>query len=238
MRQVLSRRLPATKMETPAFPSCRIYSSSTAAASTRQWLRRSSVPSILICRYTAWSKMTRHRTRALITAQGQEVGIAATPAVFAFVGTIQEETHRFAIAYHKTLRSRRLRKSELDDIPGVGQKRKELLLKRFHSIKAIREASLEELSHLPPPAGSRRRLPPLSRQQGGLVMRVITGSARGIRLKTPDGHHTRPTTERQKRRCSARSSLRSRAAVSWTFSPAAASWGSRPSAAAPAARYL
>lgn len=94
--------------------------------------------------------MTRHRTRALITAQGQEVGIAATPAVFAFVGTIQEETHRFAIAYHKTLRSRRLRKSELDDIPGVGQKRKELLLKRFHSIKAIREASLEELSHLLP----------------------------------------------------------------------------------------
>lgn len=95
-------------------------------------------------------KDDRHRTRALITAQGQEVGIAATPAVFAFVGTIQEETHRFAIAYHKTLRSRRLRKSELDDIPGVGQKRKELLLKRFHSIKAIREASLEELSHLLP----------------------------------------------------------------------------------------
>ena len=98
-------------------------------------------------------KDDRHRTRALTTAEGREIGIAATPSVFALVGTIQEETHRFAITYHKTLRSRRLKKSELDDIPGIGPKRKAELLKRYRSIKAIREAGREELENcLPKPA--------------------------------------------------------------------------------------
>ena len=98
-------------------------------------------------------KDDRHRTRALTTAEGREIGIAATPSVFALVGTIQEETHRFAITYHKALRSRRLKKSELDDIPGIGSKRKAELLKRYRSIKAIREAGREELENcLPKPA--------------------------------------------------------------------------------------
>ena len=50
-------------------------------------------------------KDDHHRTRALITAEGQEFGISATPAVFALIGRIQEETHRFAITFHRTLRS-------------------------------------------------------------------------------------------------------------------------------------
>ena len=95
-------------------------------------------------------KDDRHRTRALITADGRELGISATPAVFALIGTVQEETHRFAITYHKTLRSRRLKHSELDSIPGIGEKRKSDLLKHFRSIKAIREAGIEDLQQLLP----------------------------------------------------------------------------------------
>ena len=95
-------------------------------------------------------KDDRHRTRALIRQDGSEIGIAASPGVFALVGNIQEETHRFAISFHKSLRSKRLRKSALDDIPGVGEKRKAELLKRFHSIKAIREASREDLEQALP----------------------------------------------------------------------------------------
>ncbi|MBQ1281441.1 MAG: excinuclease ABC subunit UvrC, partial [Oscillospiraceae bacterium] len=95
-------------------------------------------------------KDDRHRTRALIRQDGSEIGIAASPGVFALVGNIQEETHRFAISFHKSLRSKRLRKSTLDDIPGVGEKRKAELLKRFHSIKAIREASREDLEQVLP----------------------------------------------------------------------------------------
>ena len=87
----------------------------------------------------------RHRTRALVTPEGLEIGIAATPAVFALIGSIQEETHRFAITYHRQLRSKRLQASELEKIPGVGKKRREALLKRFHSVTAIRKAEKSAL---------------------------------------------------------------------------------------------
>ena len=95
-------------------------------------------------------KDDRHRTRALVTPEGQEIAIDANQAVFAFIGTIQEETHRFAITYHRQLRSKRLRYSELDGIPGIGPKRKQDLLKAFKSLTAIGQASLYELErHLP-----------------------------------------------------------------------------------------
>ena len=90
-------------------------------------------------------KDNRHRTRALVTSQGDEISISATPAVFALIGTIQEETHRFAITYHHTLRSRRVRGSKLEEIPGIGQKRRETLLKTFKSMRAIENASLTAL---------------------------------------------------------------------------------------------
>ena len=90
-------------------------------------------------------KDNRHRTRALVTPQGDEISISATPAVFALIGTIQEETHRFAITYHHTLRSRRVRGSKLEEIPGIGQKRRETLLKTFKSMRAIENASLTAL---------------------------------------------------------------------------------------------
>lgn len=95
-------------------------------------------------------KDDRHRTRALITPEGREIGIQANPAVFAFIGNIQEETHRFAIEYHRTLRSKRVRASRLDGIPGVGEKRKAELLKRFKSVKAIAEADLIDLAGVIP----------------------------------------------------------------------------------------
>jgi excinuclease ABC subunit C len=95
-------------------------------------------------------KDDRHRTRALVTPEGDLIAIDSQQAVFALIGTVQEEVHRFAISYHRDLRSKRLRYSQLDQIPGVGPKRKELLLKSFHSIGAIRQATLPELERLLP----------------------------------------------------------------------------------------
>jgi excinuclease ABC subunit C len=95
-------------------------------------------------------KDDRHRTRALVTPDGREIGIDGTQAVFALVGNIQEETHRFAITYHRSLRSKRLRYSELDAIPGIGPKRKQDLLKTFKSLTAIGNADLSELERLLP----------------------------------------------------------------------------------------
>ena len=95
-------------------------------------------------------KDDRHRTRSLVTPDGLEIAIDGQQAIFAFIGTIQEEVHRFAISYHRKLRSKRLRHSQLDDIPGIGPKRKQELLKTFQSIAAIREASIAELERVLP----------------------------------------------------------------------------------------
>ena len=97
-------------------------------------------------------KDNRHRTRALVTPDGEEIRIDQNQSIFAFIGTIQEETHRFAITYNRSLRSRRLKKSALDDIPSIGPKRKEKLLKFFKSVTAIREASLMDLEAIIGPA--------------------------------------------------------------------------------------
>lgn len=98
-------------------------------------------------------KDDRHRTRALVTPQGLEIGIDTQQAVFSFIGSIQEETHRFAISYHRNLRSKRLRYSQLNNIPGIGEKRKQDLLRAFRSVSAIKAADLQALEHvLPKPA--------------------------------------------------------------------------------------
>lgn len=95
-------------------------------------------------------KDDRHRTRALVTPQGEEIRIDNQQAVFSLIGNIQEETHNFAIRYHRKLRSKRLRYSELDGIVGIGPKRKQELLRQFKSIAAIRDAGLSELKRLLP----------------------------------------------------------------------------------------
>lgn len=95
-------------------------------------------------------KDDRHRTRALVTPDGKEIRIDHNPAIFSMIGRIQEETHRFAITYHRQLRSKRLRYSELDSIPGIGPKRKQELLRQFKSLTAIGNATLPELERLLP----------------------------------------------------------------------------------------
>ena len=95
-------------------------------------------------------KDDRHRTRALVTTAGREVSIDTNQSVFSFVGTIQEETHRFAITFHRQLRSKRLHYSELDRIPGIGPKRKQELLRQFQSIKSIGQATVPELERILP----------------------------------------------------------------------------------------
>ena len=95
-------------------------------------------------------KDDRHRTRALVTPEGREIGIVGNQAVFSLIGQIQEETHRFAITYHHESHGKSAMRSALDGIPGVGPKRREELRKRFGTIKAIREADVESLAAVVP----------------------------------------------------------------------------------------
>lgn len=94
-------------------------------------------------------KDDRHRTRALVTADGKEIGISTNQAAFSLIGNIQEETHRFAIEYQRSLRSESFG-SELNGIPGVGEKRKSELLRHFRTLKAIRNADFDELCSVVP----------------------------------------------------------------------------------------
>ena len=95
-------------------------------------------------------KDDRHRTRALVTPEGREIGIQANQAVFSLIGQIQEETHRFAIEFHRQQQNQRVKGSVLDKIPGVGEKRRADLLKHFKSVKNIKAASLAELEEAVP----------------------------------------------------------------------------------------
>lgn len=92
----------------------------------------------------------RHRTRALVSPDGREIGISSIPQLFAFIGRIQEETHRFAIEYSRSLRKKRLQSSELDKIKGVGPARRKALLSHFKSIKNIKNAGVPELMEVVP----------------------------------------------------------------------------------------
>ena len=89
-------------------------------------------------------KNSKHQTKALLV-NGKNIPLIKYPEIFKFIYEIQEEVHRFAITYHKNLRSKGLSKSELDEITGIGEVRKRELLKRFGSIEAIKKASIEEL---------------------------------------------------------------------------------------------
>lgn len=95
-------------------------------------------------------KDDHHRTRALVDETGREIGIAATPALFSLIGRIQEETHRFAVEFHQTLRSRQARQSQLEKIPGVGETRRKQLMKAFGTVRAISRADEEMLAAVVP----------------------------------------------------------------------------------------
>lgn len=81
--------------------------------------------------------------------QFEEIPLAGRTMLFKYIGRIQEEVHRFAIEYHRSLRSRSVSRSVLDDIKGVGPARKTALLEHFKSIDAIKAASVDELERLP-----------------------------------------------------------------------------------------
>ncbi len=93
-------------------------------------------------------KDDRHRTRALVTPMGEEIGIQQNQAIFSLIGQIQEETHRFAIEFNRLQRKGRVQNSVLDEISGVGPKRRADLLKHFKSVKAIKTASQGQLAEV------------------------------------------------------------------------------------------
>lgn len=92
-------------------------------------------------------KDDKHRTRGLLSEDG-EVILSPMDTVFKFITNVQDEVHRSAITYHRKLRSAEMKKSELDDIKGIGKVKKAALTEKFKSVEKIKEASLEELEEV------------------------------------------------------------------------------------------
>lgn len=100
------------------------------------------------------AKDDKHRTRALIykpygREDYEEFILKQNPLLFKYIGTIQEEVHRFAIDYHKGLRGKSIQGSILDEIEGIGPHRRNSLLTHFGSMEKIKKASIEELCMAP-----------------------------------------------------------------------------------------
>ncbi|WP_068500547.1 excinuclease ABC subunit UvrC [Paenibacillus kribbensis] len=94
-------------------------------------------------------KDAKHRTSQLLVGESNEaVKLARNSEEFYLLQRIQDEVHRFAITFHREQRGKSMITSRLDSIPGIGEKRRKLLLKHFGSLKKIREASVEDFRPL------------------------------------------------------------------------------------------
>ncbi|MTK11038.1 MAG: excinuclease ABC subunit UvrC [Clostridiaceae bacterium] len=93
-------------------------------------------------------KDDKHNTRGLIY-NNEELPLSKNSNVMRLVTRIQDEVHRFAITYHRSLRNKRVLHSILEDIPGIGEKRRKELLKKFGSIDSIKKATFDELIDTP-----------------------------------------------------------------------------------------
>lgn len=89
-------------------------------------------------------KNDKHRTRTIMNEDGKEYEVKGSE-IFNLITYIQDEVHETAIEYHRKLRNKRMKKSELDEVEGIGDARKQALLKRFKSIENIKKASVAEL---------------------------------------------------------------------------------------------
>ncbi|MBO7098690.1 MAG: excinuclease ABC subunit UvrC [Bacteroidaceae bacterium] len=95
------------------------------------------------------AKDDKHRTNELLYGFPQQViGLKTDSALFHLLTQIQDEVHRYAITFHRDKRSKHQIASELDSIKGIGPKTKEILLKKLHSVKRIKEAELSQLTEL------------------------------------------------------------------------------------------
>ena len=93
-------------------------------------------------------KDNHHRTNHLLDENNKLISIPNHSNLFLYLSKIQEEVHRFAITYHRDIKSKGALVSVLDMVPGIGEKRRKKLLKEFGSLKKLKEASVEELSKI------------------------------------------------------------------------------------------
>ena len=95
-------------------------------------------------------KNDKHKTSSIIDEEGRVLEVGPNSNLFLFFSRIQEEVHRYAITYHRNIKAKGSLSSLLDFVPGIGEVRRKELLKKFGSLKKMKEASIEELNEVLP----------------------------------------------------------------------------------------
>ncbi|MBD9099145.1 excinuclease ABC subunit C, partial [bacterium] len=147
MREVIYRRYFKAIMENDYLPDLIVMDGGETQVSVAKEVLASLNLSIKII---GLKKDNHHKTSIIIDDDNNTLNISKDSPLFIYLAKIQEEVHRFAITYHKTLRSQGLFSSYLDMVDGIGEVRKKELLKKYGSLKKIKEASVEELKEILP----------------------------------------------------------------------------------------
>lgn len=95
------------------------------------------------------AEIKRSEERVFLPGRKNPVTMRQNSGALLLLARIRDEAHRFAITYHKEIRSRKITRSELEDVPGIGPKRKKALLTHFGSLRKVQEATIEELAAVP-----------------------------------------------------------------------------------------
>ncbi len=148
MREVIYRRYQRALVEKSEMPNLIIVDGGIGQINACKEILQSLNLNIKVC---GLKKNDRHRTNDLVDGDTLEViPILKDSNVFHYLTKMQDEVHRYTINYHRTIRSKGAISSVLDDISGIGSKRKKELIKKFGSVKKMQEASLEELETILP----------------------------------------------------------------------------------------
>ncbi len=147
MKEVIYRRYFKTLMEESYTPDLIVMDGSELQVSACKEVLSSLGLSIPIIGLV---KDKNHRTNYIINQDYQVLSVDKDSKLFLFLTRIQEEVHRYAITYHRNIKAKGALSSVLDVVPGIGEIRKKELLKKFGSLKKMKEATLEELEEVIP----------------------------------------------------------------------------------------
>jgi excinuclease ABC subunit C len=98
---------------------------------------------------TAFAGLAKREEEVYLAARAEPLRLPRNSRALRFLQRMRDEAHRFALGYNRTLRSKRTLTTELNEIPGIGPKRRRVLLERFGSVRRLRTATLEEVAALP-----------------------------------------------------------------------------------------
>lgn len=147
MKEVIYRRYFKAIMENDYLPDLIVIDGGETQVAVAKEVLKSLNLSIKII---GLKKDNHHRTSVIVDENNNILDVSKDSPLFIYLAKIQEEVHRFAITYHRNLRSQGLFASYLDMVEGIGEVRKKELLKKYGSLKKIKEASKEELEEILP----------------------------------------------------------------------------------------